>query len=223
MGPACAETPVAVVKVVDADTIVIRDCRGSRETIRLIGIDAPEMNHPSRPPEHLADAARRRCAELLAGGAIRLEMDALADDRDAYERQLRYVRLADGRLLNEVLVREGWAFALTRFPFGRKEAFLAAEDAARAAGVGVWADGGMAEVRWILDRARTPIEIFPSSNRTWALRLGPWIKPRVRTAKLIGELNRLVAWSAARNGTIIDDQWRAAGYRRLPAVEHRSR
>lgn len=210
---ACAAEGPRVVRVVDADTLVVEMPGGGRETIRLIGIDAPETSHPSRPPEHLAQEAHRRCEELVRTGPIVLESDALADDRDSYDRPLRYVRLHDGRSLNELLIREGWAFALTRFPFGRKEAFIAAEAEARAAGRGVWAEGGLAELRWILDQGRHPIEIFPASNRSWTIRFGDWVKPRVRTGKLIDELMRLVALEQSPSAADLEQALTDAGYR----------
>ena len=86
------ESDGKVVRVVDGDTIVV-DIGGAEETVRLIGIDTPEIAHPAfgdRPPndaECFGDEAQRYTGELLAvGSGVRLERDVVA--RDDYGRLL---------------------------------------------------------------------------------------------------------------------------------------
>ena len=63
----------------------------------------------------------------MAGGKrVRLEFDqanAHLGHRDRYGRRLAYVFLEDGRLLNAGIVKQGYGFAYTRFPFERMEEF----------------------------------------------------------------------------------------------------
>ena len=61
--------------------------------------------------------------------------------RDRYRRTLAYVELADGRLLNEEIIRQGYGHAYTKYPFNPEmmERFRAAERYARARGLGLWA------------------------------------------------------------------------------------
>jgi endonuclease YncB( thermonuclease family) len=68
-----------VTKVVDGDTIRL----GNGETVRLLGIDAPEAG------ECGTERAADNLARLVLGKKVRLK--APADDRDRYGRQLRYV------------------------------------------------------------------------------------------------------------------------------------
>jgi micrococcal nuclease len=57
---------------------------------------------------------------------------------DRYGRTLAYVTLADGRLLNRLLLEEGHAIVYRRFDFRLKNDFLAAEERARGKGAGMW-------------------------------------------------------------------------------------
>ena len=63
-----------VVSVVDGDTIKVR-MSGRVESVRLIGIDAPETNAPGRPVQCFGPEASAKAKELLAGKAVRLEFE----------------------------------------------------------------------------------------------------------------------------------------------------
>jgi endonuclease YncB( thermonuclease family) len=169
-GPATATETGVVDEVVDGDTLRVRTA-GSAEavTVRLIGIDAPERSHPSLGKEFFSDEAAAHLASLCRGKTVRMERDA--EETDKYDRLLRYVFLPspDGRLLNEEMLRAGMARAYARFPFSRKEAFLAAEGRARREGTGLWKDGGMAEARWLAAGNAAPVEVFPSGGRSFVL------------------------------------------------------
>jgi len=169
-GPASAAETGVVVDVVDGDTLQVRTA-GSAEsvTVRLIGIDAPERSHPSLGKEFFSDEAASHLASLCRGKTVRMEKDA--EETDKYDRLLRYVFLPppDGRLLNEEMLRAGMARAYARFPFSRKDAFLATEGKARREKKGLWKDGGMAEARWLASSNAAPVEVYPSGGKTFVL------------------------------------------------------
>ena len=169
-GRASAAQTGVVEEVVDGDTLRVRTT-GSTEpvTVRLIGIDAPERSHPSLGKEFFSDEAAAHLASLCGGKTVRMEEDV--EDTDKYDRLLRYVFLPppDGRLLNEEMLGSGMARVYTRFPFSRKEAFLAAERRARREGKGLWKDGGMAEARWLVGGNAAPVAVYPSGGRTFVL------------------------------------------------------
>ena len=125
--------------VIDGDTIdVLVD--GREERVRLLGIDTPETKVEGQPPECYGPEAAAFTASLLpVGTALRLERDVVG--RDDYGRLLAYVyRAEDGLLVNEALLREGYAQPLTIAPNGAlAERFVDAAVAAEAAGVGLWA------------------------------------------------------------------------------------
>ena len=136
-----------VARVADGDTIEIF-MNGRLERIRFIGVDTPEKNHPEKPVQCFAEAASRHLAETIGNQSVRLEADPTGQNRDIYNRLLRYVFLADGTLLNAKQIEDGYGFAYTVFPFSRMEQFRALENSARQQGLGLWSscrieqDGG---------------------------------------------------------------------------------
>lgn len=135
----------------DGDTIYVR-LAGGMEKVRYIGVDTPEVHHPTRgeePGGREATAVNRR---LLGDRPVRLETDVQL--RDRYGRLLAYVwaRRPDGGevMVNAELVRLGYAAVMTVPPNVRHATLfrrLAAE--ARAQHRGLWAEP-LTEPRGIL-------------------------------------------------------------------------
>jgi micrococcal nuclease len=123
-----------VVRVVDGDTLLL----DRNERVRLIGVNTPESVDPRRPVERFGKEAADFTRSLAEGKRVRLEFDL--ERRDTYGRTLAYVHLPDGTLLNEIIIREGYGFAYTRFPYRRMEHFRELEKQAREQGRGLWAD-----------------------------------------------------------------------------------
>lgn len=120
---------VRVTRVVDGDTIVLE----TRETLRYIGIDAPEA---SRGNECFAEESSQANQELVLGKSVHLEKDVSEVDR--YQRLLRYVYIGD-IFVNEYLVRQGYASVSTYPPDVKyQKVFLEAESEARENNRGLW-------------------------------------------------------------------------------------
>jgi endonuclease YncB( thermonuclease family) len=213
-GPASAGETGVVTEVVDGDTLRVRTA-GSTEavTVRLIGIDAPERSHPSLGKEFFSDEAAAHLASLCRGKTVRMEKDA--EETDKYDRLLRYVFLPppDGRLLNEEMLRAGMARAYTRFPFSRRDAFLADEGRARLEGKGLWKDGGMAEARWVAAGNTAPVEVFPSGGRTFVLSHKGLAKPGVERGDLPKEIEGILRIRAELSDTEFTSKARDRGFR----------
>ncbi len=123
---------VKVTKVIDGDTIEIEG--GYR--LRYIGIDTPETVHPSKAVQCFGKEASAKNRELVDGKIVRLERDITELDR--YGRLLRYVWL-DDILVNELLVREGFATSYTYPPDVKyQERFVQAGKEARENKKGLW-------------------------------------------------------------------------------------
>lgn len=121
-----------VERVADGDTFSCRDGR----RVRLLGIDTPELAQGE--PGRQAHAALRRLLPL--GTTVRLERDVAP--RDRFGRELAYAWVGS-RMVNEILVREGWAVLYTLPPNVKHAARLErAQKEARAARVGLWESGG---------------------------------------------------------------------------------
>lgn len=125
---------LAIVKrVVDGDTIVV-EIGGQEYRVRYIGVDAPEST--TRQECYGREAARFN-RTLVEGQTVRLERDVSETDR--YGRLLRYVYLANGEMVNEVIIREGYALARS-FPPDVKyqERLREAEREAKQKRRGLW-------------------------------------------------------------------------------------
>lgn len=130
----------AVSSVIDGDTIqVIID--NKKETIRLIGIDSPETVDPRKPVQCFGKEASAKAKLLLSGKSVRLEADPTQDERDKYQRLLRYVFLEDGTNFNKLMISEGYAHEYTyNLPYKYQSEFKQAQKEAEANKVGLWAD-----------------------------------------------------------------------------------
>lgn len=139
----------------DGDTARVRLHTGRIDRVRLIGIDAPEASASPRARDQarrlhapvseivrLGLEARAHAKRLAPPGAtVLLELDT--EHRDRYGRLLAYVWTQDGRLVNEELLRSGWALPLTIPPNVRYvERLRAAGREAMQHRRGLWAEGG---------------------------------------------------------------------------------
>jgi micrococcal nuclease len=101
--------------------------------VRLVGIDAPDLRQ--RP---WGEAAKQRLEELIrdAGQPITVEFDVQTQDKTG--RSLGYV-WKDKVLLNEILVKEGYALFVGRSPNHKYDQRLErAQQWARLMGQGIW-------------------------------------------------------------------------------------
>lgn len=119
-------TPATVARIVDGDTLRVL-VNGVEYPLRYIGMDTAEVGQPT------ADEATALNRSLVSGQTLYLEKDVSETDR--YGRLLRYVWLADGRMVNEELVLDGCAVASTYPPDVKyQERLRAAQQVAVAAG-----------------------------------------------------------------------------------------
>lgn len=124
-----------VTRIIDGDTIEV-DIDGQKRRLRYIGVNTPETVDPRRPVECFGKEASERNKQLVDGKTVGLEKDV--SETDKFGRLLRYI-WAEGRMVNAMLVKEGYATAST-FPPDVKYAALFAsyQSEAGAAGRGLW-------------------------------------------------------------------------------------
>ncbi len=127
-----------VVRVVDGDTIRV-NLDGKEVTIRMIGLDTPETKDPRKPVQCFGQEASNKAVQLLNGATVYLEVDPTQGTYDAYQRLLSYVWLSDGRLFNQLMIDEGYAFEYTyNKPYKYQSAFKNSERTAREQQRGLW-------------------------------------------------------------------------------------
>lgn len=129
----------AVVDFSDGDTITV-NMNGQKETIRMIGVDTPETHHPDLPVQCFGPEASMFTKQLIGSQNVRLEADPTNQNRDRYNRLLRYVYLPDGRLIQAEIIKSGHGLAYTSFPFTKKDEFVTYENQAKAETKGLWAN-----------------------------------------------------------------------------------
>ncbi len=119
-----AQQTTTVVRVVDGDTLKVRYW-GKEESIRLIGIDTPESRANKKTKKDAKRSGQdiktitsmgKRATEYVKslvkpGDLITIEFDA--QQRDRYGRLLGYVYLSNGKMLNEEIVKAGYANVMT--------------------------------------------------------------------------------------------------------------
>ena len=132
-----------IIRVIDGDTVEIR-YKNANERARLVGIDTPETNHPTKGVECFGPEAKKFMSTTLPPGTeVRITWNPLGDRRDKYNRLLVYlwVQLDEDpnfELLNAVLVLYGYARVYPFFLFDRYKEFRALEMEARIFHRGLW-------------------------------------------------------------------------------------
>lgn len=122
-------------QVIDGDTLRLQDGR----SVRLIGINAPEIGRQGRGDEPYAVAARRRLQALVddSDGLVGLQLGRESQDR--YQRTLAHVYGRGGLNFEAQLLAEGLALQVAVAPNVEQVACQQqAERAARKAGLGLW-------------------------------------------------------------------------------------
>ncbi len=131
----------SVVRVVDGDTLHLGvvDSTDEATKVRLVGIDAPEMGWDNGKQMYYAQEATAFARRSALGRQVTVYLDTQAGSRDRYHRLLAYIRLPDGKFLNEELLSEGFAYADLRFKHGYFQKYRQLEAGARALKRGLWA------------------------------------------------------------------------------------
>ena len=127
-----------VISVTDGDTFEI-NYNGTKEKVRLIGVDTPESVHPnSKKNNEYGKQASNYTKNLLERKVVKLEFDV--SPRDKYGRLVAYVYLEDGEMLNKKLLKKGYAQVATYPPNVKYvEDFKTIQKEARENKVGFWA------------------------------------------------------------------------------------
>lgn len=135
--PAVLKQWARVIRVVDGDTLKVRLAGGARKSVRLIGIDTPEVYGGVECGGEKASASMRRLTPR--GTRVLLVSDPTQDRVDRYGRLLRYV-MKSGRDMNRAQVNRGWAsvYVYNNNPFKRVVGYRDAQRAAKSAPRGIW-------------------------------------------------------------------------------------
>ena len=126
--------------VVDGDTFDIDypDKNFKHTRIRLLGIDTPETKKPNTPVMHFGPEASEKTKQLILNKRVIILLDSVSKTRDKYGRLLCYAKLSDDRILNELLVEGGFAYADLRFQHSFYSKYESLMKKARKNKIGLW-------------------------------------------------------------------------------------
>ncbi|MBU7047281.1 MAG: thermonuclease family protein [Theionarchaea archaeon] len=120
---------ISCTKIIDGDTFRL----SNGETVRLIGIDAPELYQPG------GKESREYLTCLILNKGITLKKGY--EDRDKYNRLLRFAYVGD-TCINEEMIRQGYAEARYMSPGDpKREYYLRLEMKAESEKTGLWGYG----------------------------------------------------------------------------------
>jgi len=206
------------IAVADGDTITLEELG----TVRFIGVDTPEKNHPKFPVQFMSEEAGAFIRKLCLGRNIRLEYDVFDEDkRGNYGRILAYPYLEDGTFLQEQLLLNGYAVCYTKFSFDkkRKQQFLAWEQKAKQKERGIWKNGGRDEILWILKNRQLPIQLEKGASEScYRLRMGNWVSKPIKREEIVPQLKQLYEWGYGLGPRDLKKQLRRSGYDEKPAL-----
>ena len=128
-----------VCHVVDGDTIDLDtpDGRKPYTRLRLWGIDTPETKAPGKPVAYFGPQATAFTEKMVSGRMVIIELQP-EEIRDKFGRLLAFVYTDDNKLLNEELLRSGYAYADDRWKHRFYFRFLQTESQARKNKLGLW-------------------------------------------------------------------------------------
>lgn len=138
-----------VTEVIDGDTFRLNN----GEKVRLLGIDAPEINDSEKLDRDSKQSGRDKntikklgslsagyVKKLAEGKKVYLEKEPGGDDRDRYGRLLRYIYNEEGTLINGKIVRDGYAYVYDRYQLTKTREFIQYEKEARDNKRGLWGE-----------------------------------------------------------------------------------
>jgi micrococcal nuclease len=125
----CFGEETKVIRIIDGDTFETV----SGEKVRMIGINAPEIS------DIFGLYAKEHLKSLIENEYITLIGDQLSNDKDMYQRLLRYVYLNEVDI-NKKMIDDGFAFAYLKYKFSKSEEYERAQLQSKENSLGIWGD-----------------------------------------------------------------------------------
>jgi micrococcal nuclease len=132
------ENYYSILRFVDGDTYWVNDGSPKGVKVRLIGINSPEpRSYFKMKEERFGKEASAFMEKLVGSKQIRLELDV--QEIDQFGRVLAYCYFKDGRMINEEMVKNGFAQVATYPPNVKyQDMFIVAQKYAREHRLGMW-------------------------------------------------------------------------------------
>lgn len=130
-----------VTRVIDGDTIEVSlDDSDEKNKVRLIGINSPETSG-RRGRECYGLESSQFATKKLQHSSITMHRDSTQQNRDKYNRLLRYVTMDTGTDFGLSMIRSGYAYEYTyKNPYAQQKLYRSAEKNARIQSLGLWSE-----------------------------------------------------------------------------------
>lgn len=128
-----------VSRVIDGDTVELYK-GGVTQTVRLLGIDAPETAYAPTGAECFNEESTAHARQLLEGAQVVVTTDPSQDQYDAYDRLLGYITLPDGTDFGAQMLEGGFAteYTFKGRTYQRQSVYRQIRVTAEAEGRGMW-------------------------------------------------------------------------------------
>lgn len=130
-----------VTQVTDGDSLKVKTAEDTKLTVRLYGIDAPEVERVNRKTARISKQGQpygKSSYEVLEAKVLKRKVRVDIIDIDRYKRMVGIVYL-NGKDINLEMVRGGWAWAYREYldrPYA--SIYIEAEKEARDKKAGLW-------------------------------------------------------------------------------------
>jgi micrococcal nuclease len=149
VGQQNSETKAQIVEVVDGDTVEV-SLDNHKETIRILGIDTPEVHGQNIPAEYFLEntSENRECLQEIGEKAsefarkelshrtVKIVQDPKSDGRGSYGRLLAYIEYNQTDL-GKQLLKQGYA-RVYNSSFTRIQQYRELETESKETGKGIW-------------------------------------------------------------------------------------
>ena len=153
IAPYLIETHLKIIKVLDGDSLIVQNIISKEEKeIRLYGLDAPENKRNRKliedekkarvAGEFLMQLGRKSTDFVLSVAPPGTNITLITEEKyffDFYKRQLAYIILPDGSCLNERLITEGYAKAMSEYYCSNLAKYQKLNFSAKQSGKGLYA------------------------------------------------------------------------------------
>lgn len=127
-----------VVRVVDGDTVVL-NMHGQNVTVRLVGLNTPEVIAPHQSVQCFGPEASKIAHTLLDDTSVHFEPDPSQGVFDKYYRTLGYIFLQDGTNFNQYMIERGYGKEYTfKSTYKYQKDYKAAQAQAQSQKRGLW-------------------------------------------------------------------------------------
>jgi endonuclease YncB( thermonuclease family) len=153
---------IEVLKAIDGDEVLVAKGAEARTVVRVLGIKAFSASASDPLVSGYGQICVTHLRKSVVGKSARLDVPPQRVGNQGRLLATVFVRGAEGSGETDLgldLVRRGYALVYTRFDFARMEAYLSAQNEAKANGVGLWAD------ERIRSRAESLLRIWREEKR----------------------------------------------------------